>query len=357
VTAPDLEALDAPFDQYQRYRLTGDIARALYDTAGVPPSVLDVGGSHLDLWWRWHLPIAEFLPEYRTVTLDVAPNTLRGYVRGRGDALPFADDSFDLVSAVDVLEHVPPAARPAVLRQALRVASRAVVVAAPFRADEIERAEAIVSDFVLRVCGYVQGQLREHREHGWPALDETVRRIEADGWTVRVFSWGNVWQWAFMMIDKHAVQALAGSRPIQTRLDRAYNESSFAHDRTPPCYRHFVLATARADDPLLEWAAAHVGAATLESTLARPTASRDTTDALVAALEAHARNQEIQVSLEPGRRDAHIVDVETHRRQAFEALTAAQAEIDRLNTLLRAVERSPAFRVASWARRLLRRRP
>lgn len=357
MTAPLLEPIDAPFDQYQRYRLTADIASAMEDTAGVPPAVLDVGGSHIDFWGRFHRPIAEFLPGCRTVTLDLAANPLPGYVRGRGDALPFPNRSFDLVCSVDVLEHVPAAARPTVLGQALRVASRALVVAAPFRSAEVERAEALVSDFILRACGYVQGQLREHREHGWPMLDQTVRVLEAEGWTVRVFPYGSVWQWALMMIDKHAVQALSGSRGLQTQLDRTYNERSFARDRTPPCYRHFVLATARESDPVLDWASQRLGATALDDLRARPPVPRETADALFAALEVHARNQELQVRLEPERRDAHIVDVEAHRRQAFDALAALQAENERLIALLKSVEQSPGFRLASWARRLLRRAP
>lgn len=355
MTGPDLEPLDAPFDQYQRYQLTSDLARAMTTTDGGVPSVLDVGGSHLDFWGRPHRPIAEFLPEARSVTLDVVANPRRGYVRGRGDALPFPERSFDLVASVDVLEHVPPPARPTVLREAARVARRAIVIAAPFRSPEVERAETLVSDFIARACGYVQGQLCEHRELGWPVLADTVHALDAAGWSTRVAPYGSVWRWALMMIDKHAVQALSGSRPLQTRLDRAYNEQSFASDRTPPCYRHFVIATRRADDPALDWAATRLGAVPLAQLAQRPALSPDAIDALFDVLAIHARNQELQVRLEPERRDEHIVDVEAHRQQVVVALASLQTENARLNALLHAVEQSPAFRLASWARRLLGR--
>jgi hypothetical protein len=160
-----------------------------------------------------------------------------------------------------------------------------------------------------------------------------------------------------MMIDKHAVQALSGSRLLQTRLDRAYNEQSFADDRTPPYYRHFVVAASRPDDPVLDWASRRLGAMSLADILARPPVARETADAMFAALEVHARNQEIQVRLEPERRDAHVADVERHRQQAFEVLAHVQAENARLSALLQSVERSHTFRLASWARRLLRRHP
>lgn len=352
---PALTALDAPFDQYQRYRLTSDLVRAIGAPRGTPASVLDVGGSHRDFWGRPHRPIAEFLPGHRTVTLDLPRNPLRGYLRGRGDALPFRDAAFDVVASVDVLEHVPPAARAAVVREALRVASQAIVLAAPFASPEVDRAEALVSDFIARACGYVQGQLHEHRTLGWPDLEATVSQIDAAGWTTRVFGYGSVWRWALMMIDKHAVQALSGSRPLQVRLDREYNERDFAADRTPPCYRHFIVAARRADDPVLAWATRELSAAPGAARATPPAAA--TIDAMFDLLAVHARNQELQVRLEPERRDAHVVDVEAHRQQAFEALASLQAENARLNALLQSVEHSTAFRVAAWVRRLAGRRP
>jgi hypothetical protein len=355
VNPPTLTPIDAPFDQYQRYRLTSDLVQALETSSGSPISVLDVGGSHIDFWGRPHRPVAEFLPGRSTITLDVTPNPLRGYLRGRGDALPFRDRAFDVVSSVDVLEHVPPAARPGVIGQLTRVASRAVILAAPFASPAVDRAEALVSDFIERACGYVQGQLREHRELGWPDLRATVAEIEAAGWTARVFGYGSVWRWMLMMVDKHAVQAIAGSRPLQVRLDRAYNEQSFADDRARPCYRHFVVAVPRADDPVLAWASAQLGAAPVDELLQLPDAPAEAVDAMFDLLAVHARNQELQIRLEPERRDAHIVDVEAHRQQAFVVLAAVEAENARLGALLRSVEQSPAFKLASWMRRLLGR--
>ena len=138
--------------------------------------MLDVGGSHVDFWGRPHRPIAEFLPGRRTVTLDVMPNPLPGYLRGRGDALPFRDGAFDVVCLGRRARARAAAGAPR--RSSARrcaSASRAVILAAPFASPEVDRAEALVSGFIERACGYVQGQLREHRELGWPDLRATVR--------------------------------------------------------------------------------------------------------------------------------------------------------------------------------------
>ena len=91
---PALEPLDAPFDQYQRYAITTAVARAMGPT---PPRVLDVGGHHLDFWARPRRPIAEFLPEAPSITVDLPRSRLPGYSTARGDALPFRAGQFDLV--------------------------------------------------------------------------------------------------------------------------------------------------------------------------------------------------------------------------------------------------------------------
>jgi SAM-dependent methyltransferase len=289
------------------------------------------------------------------VTIDLARSRLAGYLCARGDALPFAGASFDLVCSVDVLEHVPPPARETVLAQARRVARRAVVVAAPFRSEALARGEALVSDFVRTVCGYEQGQLQEHREHGWPELDATAASFEAAGWGVRVFGYGSLWRWVLMMIDKHAVSALGGSRLVQAAMDRAFNETRFAGDREPPCYRHFVVATAMPDDPLLAHVETAYGAVKSAEMAARPATDPAAVDQALALLELHAANQRIQQRLEPRREATHVAEVEARRDHALASLDAVTREAARLERLLRDVERSPGYRIGRWARRVMGR--
>jgi hypothetical protein len=355
--APAQAPIDAPFDQYQRYAIAAAIARAMAGTTPghTLPRLLDVGGHHLDLWFRPRRPIAEFLPEASSITIDLARSRLAGYLCARGDALPFATGAFDLVCSVDVLEHVPPPARETVLAQTRRVAGRAVVVAAPFRSEALARGEAIVSDFVRAHCGYEQGQLQEHREHGWPDLDATAASFEAAGWGVRVFGYGSLWRWVLMMIDKHAVSALGGSRLVQAAMDRAFNETQFALDRDPPCYRHFVVATAAADDPLLAHVETAYGAVPRAALAGRPGPDAAALAQTFALLDLHAANQRIQQRYEPRREAAHVAEVELRRDHALASLDAVTREASRLEQLLRDVEESPAFRVGQWARRVMGR--
>jgi SAM-dependent methyltransferase len=347
---PDQGPLDVPFDQYQRYRVTADLAAAA--AAGGPLRVLDVGGHHSDFWGRPRRPIADFLPGLFTVTLDVPPNPLRGYVRGRGDALPFRAGSFDLVCSVDVLEHVPPAARTHLADELRRVSSRAIILAAPFRHPLVERAETFVSDFILRTCAYTQGQLREHRELGWPDLAATMGDLSRDGWSTRVFPYGNLWRWVLMMVDKHAVSALAGSRGLQSRLDRRYNETWFAHDRALPAYRYFLVASRQPDDPLLTAAEQRFDAARdLEAVW--PSIENAEAERMFGLLAIHAENQTLQAQLEPARRDTHVAELEALRIELYKNLDALQRENTRLVGMLRNIERSAPYRALAALRRWL----
>jgi SAM-dependent methyltransferase len=113
----------------------------LFDLAG-PRSLLDVGCGEGVLVHRW----AQRLGERRVVGIDLeepsiqagwaerrAPNLEYRVMRaGRADRvenLPFADDEFDLVSAIEVLEHVPDPEH--TLEEMARCAERHLLVSVP----------------------------------------------------------------------------------------------------------------------------------------------------------------------------------------------------------------------------------
>src|SRR3712207_2715835 len=111
--ASELNAL--PFDQYGRHADAQAVA-ALVRTREGPArlAVLDVGG--------YPCLTPRFLPDDWVVVVDPTAGGDPGYVRASGLALPFRDDSFDLVLSLDSLEHVPPAGRARYLSELMRVA-------------------------------------------------------------------------------------------------------------------------------------------------------------------------------------------------------------------------------------------
>jgi hypothetical protein len=356
-----VDTLSVPFDQYQRYRITALVAEAAAasrqaEAGSGPLRALDVGGHFEDLEGKARRPIAEFLPAWQTWTLDLPANPLPGYIRGRGDRLPFADHQFDLVSSVDVLEHVPPGSRPELLNEALRTSRRLVLLAAPFDSPQVIRAEQLLADFVERTCGYVQGQLREHRECGLPGLDATRGYLETAGWSVEVFPYGNLWRWLFMMIDKHAVAALPGSRQVHRLLDTHYNRELFDRDRDLPVYRHFLVAARTQDDPVLSFVRERFVPGNVPVPASPPASESTATDEMLFRLASqHAAMQHLQAASEPLRRDGHIAQLAADQAELRRHLDVRAAQVAEYQAAIRRIEQSPTFRTARLLRRLLGR--
>lgn len=329
---------NVPFDQYQRYRIAAEVASELAasNASRGPLRVLDVGGQFFDLEIGPRRPIAEFLPNCRTVTVDLAESPLRHYVRARGEALPFAQTSFDLVVSVDVLEHVGPALRPALVAELTRVSGRAIVLAAPFRGEYVSQAEDLFARFVERTAGTVQGQLKEHRENGLPDLDATQNLLVDAGWTTYVFPYGNLWRWLLMMIDKHAFPTVGISRAVYREIDERFNRDLFETDREAPCYRHFIVAAKNAGDPVLPFVRARFGGH------AEATGPQAAPMLELAAL--HAANQEICTIRQASDSARYHADLQ-------DQIASRDAYIAKLEGQLRAVERSFSYRIGRIVRR------
>ncbi len=116
-------------DQWQRYASVAQQVKALHKQ---PLSILDVGGGS-DV-------IKEFLKpgRYRLCILDIRVRSLAsvgdprvGVVVGDGCRLPFKNDSFDVVTSVDSLEHIPDSKKADYCRELKRVASKCVIIHCP----------------------------------------------------------------------------------------------------------------------------------------------------------------------------------------------------------------------------------
>ncbi len=145
--------------------------------------LLDVGSGglgladHLDA--RWHVTALDLsFEDYGAWARP--PSTRARRVLGDIRELPFPDRSFDVVVALDVLEHLDADDRERALSELARVARRRVVVAAP------TGAEALAADRRLAVAVAVPPPwLREHLANGFPEPEELAAPLRAHG-TVRL---------------------------------------------------------------------------------------------------------------------------------------------------------------------------
>lgn len=249
------EQIRLEFDRYQRYRMTAEIVGHLRQEAIVPPGarVLDVGG--------YPGFARAFLPADDVTVVDVVPLDEPWYVQASGARLPFDDASFDVVTSLDTLEHVPPADRARFLGELHRVAAKLVVLSAPFDAPHVRAAEGILFEFIRSALKMEQAQLKEHSEHGLPDLQMAVELLRSAGARVATYPSGYVHNWLKMMLVKHYVLSIPSSGDLAALIDEYYNRHLYARDHRAPSYRQVVVALKGADARALErldgcWSAA-----------------------------------------------------------------------------------------------------
>jgi predicted SAM-dependent methyltransferase len=104
-----------------------DTMRVLRQVAAADSTILDAGCGEYGL--------TAFMPGANITGVDVLPEdgiaSDVNYVRGSLTDLPFDDRSFDVVVAIDVLEHLSPERRSPAVGEAVRIARRAVIITFP----------------------------------------------------------------------------------------------------------------------------------------------------------------------------------------------------------------------------------
>lgn len=142
-TAPEAVPTGNTYDKYGSSnplvkRLMAGFHRNMDEllTQADPGSICDVGCGEGVLTEQW----AERLGDGRVVGIDLDDPKLAAewtgrkranleFVTGTGDGLPFADNEFEIATAMEVLEHVPDAAD--VLSEMARVSSKWILVSVP----------------------------------------------------------------------------------------------------------------------------------------------------------------------------------------------------------------------------------
>ena len=142
-------------------------------THAAPDSVLDVGCGEGVLTYQW----AQQLGERRIVGIDLADPKLEAewatrqrpnleYRTMRAENLPFAENEFDLASAIEVLEHVPDPEH--TLAEMARVASRHLLVSVP--REPLWRGLNMARGAYLRELGNTPGHLNHWSKRAFVGL-------------------------------------------------------------------------------------------------------------------------------------------------------------------------------------------
>lgn len=144
-----------PYDVYERHRKVGELI--------LPnETVLDVGGelNHL----------RQFCRPKKLVVANI--NT--GNVIIKPGKLPFKDNSFDVVCAIDVLEHILKEKRSNFIKNLIKVASQKVILSFPIGTRRhLEYEKEIYRE--LKKRGIKVDYLEEHLKFKLPTIDEVSK--------------------------------------------------------------------------------------------------------------------------------------------------------------------------------------
>jgi SAM-dependent methyltransferase len=166
--AYDKYASKNPIERRLRAGFFSALAASLPTAA--PEAVLEVGVGEAEVAAR----VRARYPDARLVGVDLPDDDLAGAWARKGLAgafadiarLPFPDRSFDLVLAIEVLEHVPDP--PAALRELARVARADLVVSVP--REPVWRASNLARGKYVRDLGNTPGHIQHWSKRAFAGL-------------------------------------------------------------------------------------------------------------------------------------------------------------------------------------------
>ncbi|HLW67534.1 MAG TPA: glycosyltransferase [Gemmataceae bacterium] len=228
----------ADFDQHLRYGYAAQLLSTLCAVSR-PVKILEVGSNVLNLW-------PNYLENVEVTRSDVDSNCAGqpDFVQLQPDEpLPFEDNSFNAVVAIEVLEHMPASSRPQFIRECLRVAQCGVVLSCPNGVVEVMEAEELAAQAFSLRTGDKHPFLREHREFGLPEESEIRAILESCGLPFWVHGQAPLDIWLASMLLSEHVARHALQRELGQRLTGLWRK----HDSNMLPYRKFYVVAKSAE--------------------------------------------------------------------------------------------------------------
>ncbi len=232
------------FDQYGRYRACSDLLRQ----AGLASdnSVLDIGSGPECLF-------GEFLPEAKVFYVDplIPKGSGNGRITGNVFAQELDGQAFDIVTAVDVLEHISPEHRQAFLERMSLLAKNTLVLGFPTSdssaAQEVDQA---LEEQYQAIFGKDYSWLEEHYRFGLPSLYDTVNQLEKLGWYCQTVGHGHAPWLRELLGFVICTWDIPCLKNIILDISEKFNRNLYPYDFRAPYYRQFIVASRNPLSPI-----------------------------------------------------------------------------------------------------------
>lgn len=228
-----------PFDQYQRYNNVQKIINDLR-IRDEKLKILEVGANE-------HQNLEKFLPvddiTYLDINLPEELLTNPKYILGDATQMEFDNNTYDIVVALDVFEHIPVDKRKKFIDELSRVSSRYFVITAPFYSEQVKEAEHRLETLYLHLFNERFIWLEEHATNGLPNLSEIEEYLTLNRRKFKVIPHGSVDIWEKLM----GIHFFAAKNPelisFREEIDLYYNSHIFYYDYVESSYRKIIIGS------------------------------------------------------------------------------------------------------------------
>ncbi len=238
---PEFLDFPMPYDQFQRYTVLQKFLGAFYP--GKHTRVLDVGGLAPDREGQAHILPLKLVYSGPGIVLDPQFSRQKDFVQGDGTQLPFKTNSFEVVAAMDVIEHIPLSGREAFLKELCRVSKGSVLVSAPFLDKDIEKVEELLFCQIKKHYRVEHQQLLEHKKFGLPDIRHVSTVLSRHKQSGTNFAYGSLTNWMMSQSLKNVFMFKRGAAKIQYFLDKWQAGNPQEQEFTPPFSRNYWISS------------------------------------------------------------------------------------------------------------------
>jgi len=227
------------YDQFQRYSVLREFLNVFYK--GKKIKILDVGGVSPDREGKYLWFPVKHVFSGTSFTVDITYCKENDFIQADGCLLPLKTGSFDVVAALDVLEHIPKNKRGEFIKELCLISKSSIVVSAPFQDERIEEVEKLLSEQIKILYGVEHQQLLEHKRCGLPEIESVSQELEKYTVSGVGFYFGSLQNWLFLQTLKNCFMFRRNSGKIHNLLDKWMGAYCLSAEFKPPFSRHFWI--------------------------------------------------------------------------------------------------------------------